>query len=103
MIFSKEAYEAAFTSTNYEGRCGNCHECFHSDDDLYCIYCGTPRGKGDFKPYLNVQDCVYGSPSVFRYTCMKCGYMWKESTLGGFPEVKYCPKCGLEINSEKLK
>ena len=36
-------------STDYEGRCGNCHG-FLGEEDKYCRYCGTRRGEGAFEP-----------------------------------------------------
>ena len=48
-------------STDYEGRCGNCHK-FFGEGDLYCRYCGTKAGEGRYEPYDDIMQCVYGPP-----------------------------------------
>ena len=44
-------------STDYEGRCGNCHK-FFGEGDLYCRYCGTKAGEGRYEPYDDIMQCV---------------------------------------------
>ena len=43
-------YDEEEWSTDYSGRCGNCHERL-GKNDKYCRYCGTKRGEGKFRPY----------------------------------------------------
>ena len=81
-----------FFSTDYENRCGNCSE-YIGTVDQYCRYCGTKRGEGEFKPYYNEPQCVYGPPPVDRlHTCNNCGYEW--TTCSMIDCQRYCPKCG---------
>ena len=64
-------------STDYRGRCGNCHELFDNDEEKYCKYCGTKRGEGEFKPYDNQIYCIYGPmPEKRTRECVKCGNQW---------------------------
>ncbi|MBO4460725.1 MAG: zinc-ribbon domain-containing protein [Clostridiales bacterium] len=85
-------------STDYSGRCGNCHEPMR-DNDLFCRYCGTPRGEGDFLPYENINCCVYGPPMVTTHTCTDCGYSWNVRRLGG-DNALFCPECGSPVSTE---
>jgi len=79
-------------STDYEGRCGNCHKSLN-DDDKYCRYCGTKRGEGAFKPYQNVMYCIYGPMPVKRtHKCKKCGNTWE--TMLMIDNEDFCPICG---------
>ena len=78
-------------STDYEGRCGNCHSVMNPDDK-YCRYCGTAKGKGKFLPYENEMYCVYGPPIKEVFKCQTCGYSWVTTGLGG-DNSKYCPQC----------
>lgn len=79
-------------TTDYEGRCGNCHEIIRPEDK-YCMYCGTERGEGSFLPFNNMICCMYGSPTKKKYRCQKCGYMW---ITGRFldNDALFCPQCG---------
>ena len=78
-------------STDYEGKCGNCHSWL--GEDVYCRYCGTKKGEGKFEPYENIVYCLYGSPSTRKYKCRKCGTKYvEENTMGNLAE--YCHKCG---------
>jgi uncharacterized paraquat-inducible protein A len=90
-------YEDNTLSTDYEGRCGNCHSKLRARDK-YCRYCGTPVGEGDFKPYLNMTYCVYGPPIKNLWQCPECGYAWRSIVLGG-DHPRFCPRYG----SRKLK
>lgn len=86
------AAEGDIASTDYTDRCGNCHK--HLDEeDKYCKYCGTTRGKGAFKPYYNKILVVYGPPVTTTRKCSSCGHKWTSSSLGG-DEQHYCPLCG---------
>ena len=84
--------EAIINEIDYTDRCGNCHEVL-GKDDKYCPYCGTERGKGEFKPFKNELYCVYGPPIKKKYKCTACGYIWITCNLGG-DSSKYCPQCG---------
>lgn len=79
-------------STDYEGRCGNCHS-FLREEDKYCKYCGTKRGEGKFEPYENIILCVYGPPVKMKFHCSDCNNKWITVGLGG-DESKFCPNCG---------
>ena len=85
-------YERNTLSTDYEGRCGNCHSMLGAKDK-YCRYCGTLVGEGEFKPYKNETYCVYGPPVKELWHCPKCGYAWRSTVMGG-DNPKFCPKCG---------
>ncbi len=91
-------------STDYEGRCGNCHE-YLGENEKYCKYCGTKRGEGEFKPYENIVYVVYGPPLNVKYKCKSCGHTWIVRTLGS-DHSKYCPECGksriIEVESKDL-
>ena len=39
--------------------------------------CGTKAGEGEFEPYQQMMQCIYGPRPVSRtHTCEKCGYSW---------------------------
>lgn len=78
--------------TEYYNRCGHCHEIL-GEDDKYCRYCGTERGKGEFLPFMNGMYCVYGPPVKMKYKCTACGHIWISGVLGG-DNAKFCPQCG---------
>ena len=86
------AEEGYIASTDYKNRCGNCHKGL-GPKDKYCRYCGTERGKGEFKPYYNQVLFVYGPPIKCTRKCSKCGHRWTSSALGGDKQY-YCPRCG---------
>lgn len=87
-------------STDYEGRCGNCHSMMRPNDK-YCRYCGTPKGKGKFLPYRNEMYCVYGPPIKEVFKCPACGHRWAVAGLGG-DDSKYCPQCcSQQLNVER--
>ena len=77
---------------DFEDVCGNCNE-FLPKRYKYCTQCGTERGKGEFKPYKNMFDCVYGPPVKVKSKCTACGHIWITGGLGG-NYSKYCPECG---------
>lgn len=82
--------------TDYDGRCGNCHEEL-GENDKYCTECGTKRGEGEFKPYFNAWgDVLYGCPSLLKWKCSGCGEEW---TAIRFVGKSFCPKCG-KMNEE---
>ena len=84
-------------STDYEGRCGNCHKEL-DEGDLYCRFCGTRFGEGTYEPYEDIVQIVYGPPPTIRkHTCKKCGYNWNSWSM--IDEEKYCPKCGGNIKT----
>lgn len=79
-------------STDYEGRCGNCHEML-KDEDKYCRYCGTKRGEGKFAPYSTVIQCIYGPMPVKRTRqCTQCKKTWKTCLMVDHED--FCPECG---------
>ena len=78
-------------STDYRNRCGKCHELLR-DGAKYCVYCGTARGKGAFRPYENIVPIVYGPPYNMELHCANCGEHWKSQEWLKYPE--YCPRCG---------
>ncbi len=84
--------DALINETDYTGRCGNCQS-YLGADDKYCRYCGTERGKGEFKPFKNVACILYGPPIKRKYKCTACGHIWITSQPGG-DDSKYCPLCG---------
>lgn len=82
-------------STDYKGRCGNCHELI-SDGEKYCRYCGTKRGEGKFKPYLNMIQCIYGPAPVKRkHICKVCNNTWERELM--IDDECYCPQCGNKV------
>lgn len=85
-------------SFDHKGRCRKCHK-FLSEDDRFCRYCGTPKGKGLFLPYENVQACVYGPPVDTFHTCSNCGFSWTVSALG-IDRAAFCPKCGGQVSTD---
>ena len=87
-------------STDYHNRCGHCHE--YIGEDLYCRYCGTKRGQGEYKPYLDVIQVIYGPMPVERtHKCKKCGNSYSVASM--VDSERYCPLCGGEtiITSSK--
>ena len=86
-------------STDYEGRCGKCHAFIGEEE--FCRYCGTRRGEGEFKPYDNTPQCVYGPPPVRRlHTCPECGFEWENCVM--LDRQRYCPKCGSRVSVAEL-
>ena len=88
-------------TTDYEGKCGNCHAKLGSTDQ-YCRVCGTKRNEGAFLPYKNRMECIYGPMPVKRlHTCKSCGYAWENKVMIDYD--KYCPKCGqlVEVKEEE--
>lgn len=82
-------------SSDYAGRCGNCHE-YMQEMDKYCRFCGTKRGKGAFEPYDDEQYCIYGPRPVKRdHKCPQCSYTWTNCVI--VDNEKYCPECGAGI------
>lgn len=77
----------------YTKRCGNCHSILGKNDE-YCRNCGFPVGEGDFNPYFNKCEAVYGPPMIEYHTCPKCNYTWSQSGPNGILEDSFCPKCG---------
>lgn len=82
-------------TTDYEGRCGNCHEIMRPEDK-YCMYCGTIRGEGSFLPFNNMICCFYGPPTKKKYRCQECGYMWITDRFFD-NDALYCPQCGKQF------
>lgn len=82
-------------STDYKGRCGNCHELLR-DDAKYCQFCGTKKGEGEFKPYKNSISVVYGPPMNETYFCIKCNKAWINEYVNASPE--YCPYCSSKVS-----
>lgn len=73
-------------------RCGNCHALL-GEGDKYCRICGTKAGEGEFEPYQQMMQCIYGPRPVSRtHTCEKCGYSW--TTCAMLDMEQYCPQCG---------
>lgn len=63
--------------TDYGRGCSDCHRLFKGDEK-YCCYCGTKRGKGKFKPYQNIMQCIYGPMPIKRVReCANCKMRWK--------------------------
>lgn len=85
-------------STDYEGRCGNCHKFIGEDE--YCRYCGTKKGEGKFEPYDNFIPCIYGSPNTYIHKCKKCGTEFQSSGMS-VPRPSYCYKCGNKVTCEE--
>ncbi len=80
-------------STDYTGRCGNCHELFSNDEEKYCTYCGTKRGEGKFEPYDNAIYCIYGPmPEKRTRECVRCGNQWTYISM--LDTEKFCVRCG---------
>ena len=83
-------------TTDYDGRCGNCHKEL-PENDLYCRFCGTKRGEGEFKPYINISYPLYGPHPILRaHECKKCGHTWKSKRMDA--DEKFCPECGNECD-----
>ena len=84
-------------STDYHNRCGHCHE--YIGEDRYCRYCGTKRGQGEYKPYLDVIQCIYGPMPIERtHKCQKCGNSYTVALM--VDNENYCPLCGGETTVE---
>ena len=91
------------------GLCGKCGKELHKDD-LYCEFCGTQRGEGDFVGHDSIDSAHYSfnevffqelygpPPSIYRYECQDCGAKWNRacSSNGG---ARYCPLCGSELKA----
>ena len=78
--------------TSGEGLCFNCHARVGTDSN-YCSVCGTKVGEGEFKPFQNIMQCIYGPMPVKRvHTCKNCGYEWTTHEM--IDKGRYCPKCG---------
>ena len=89
-------------SVDYTDRCGHCHKKLRKQD-LFCRYCGTQRGEGEFKPfnpYYNEICVVYGPPirgiNNIIHECPKCNFRWSIKKTGWTNE-SYCPKCGTDV------
>ena len=81
-------------SDDHEGRCGNCHAFLNGDS--YCRFCGTKAGEGRYEPYNDDVGTIYGPPPRRRkFTCSKCGYIFKDWTMRD--EIGYCPECGCSV------
>ncbi|MBQ9809332.1 MAG: zinc ribbon domain-containing protein [Ruminococcus sp.] len=86
-------------STDYEGRCGNCHKLLGGD--AYCRYCGTKAGNGSYEPYEDIVQCVYGPMPVDReHVCRKCGYKWTSCKM--IDDEWFCPICGGSVNVTEM-
>ena len=73
-------------------RCGNCHAPLR-EDDKYCRFCGTKAGEGEFAPYQQIMQCIYGPAPVKRtHVCENCGYRWTTCVM--LDNQNYCPQCG---------
>ena len=73
-------------------QCGNCHEKL-SPDDRYCPYCGTRVGEGEYEPYKDIMQAIYGPmPEERCHLCVDCGYLWKTCLM--IDNQRYCPRCG---------
>ncbi len=84
--------EGKWVTPSREKQCGNCHK-FLSEGDVYCRFCGTKKGEGEYKPYLNVMVCIYGPMPLDRlHKCESCGHEW--TTCDMVDDEKFCPKCG---------
>ena len=78
-------------STDYHNRCGHCHE--YIGEDRYCRYCGTKRGQGEYKPYLDLMQCIYGPMPIERtHKCTRCGNEY--TVVSMLDNERYCPLCG---------
>lgn len=79
-----------------ENQCGNCNA-YLKEGDSYCRICGTRRGDGEYKPYQNIMQTIYGPMPVRReHICPVCGFKWDNCVM--IDEDKYCPKCGSPLN-----
>ena len=81
-----------------EDQCGNCHA-YLQKDDKYCRICGTKVGDGDYLPYQDIMQCVYGPEPIKRnHACKNCGFQW--STCLMVDREEFCPKCGSHAGPE---
>lgn len=79
-------------STDYEGKCGNCHSSL-ANGDQYCRHCGTRRGEGKFEPYQNLMQCIYGPmPKKRTHFCPACNASWARELM--IDDEAFCPHCG---------
>lgn len=85
--------EGYIPTSDYTRRCGNCHEYLPGNAN-YCIYCGTKRGDGEFLPYYNLNDILYGSPTKIKKHCQRCGKSWIAYEFNNGENYKFCPYCG---------
>lgn len=61
--------------------------------DRYCAVCGTKRGEGAFRPYLNDLACIYGPMPVYRgHECTACHTRWYTCDMED--KDNYCANCG---------
>lgn len=89
-------FEKGKNNPAYKGRCGNCHK--YLGDDKYCRYCGTKAGEGDFLPFDEIVQCVYGPPPTARsHHCNNCGHEWTTNMM--IDNQYYCPECGSKDTS----
>lgn len=73
-------------------QCGNCHANLQ-EGDKYCRICGTKVGEGEYAPYLDIMEVIYGPMPVERvHTCEKCGHTWTTCLM--VDKEAYCPMCG---------
>ena len=79
---------------NQESKVSKCRECdkILAPGDLFCRYCGTPRGQGTFRPETIVPAPVYGPPTITTHECTNCHYSWYIKSFG-VDDAQYCPKC----------
>lgn len=89
--------------TDYTDRCGHCYKKLRKKD-MFCRYCGTQRGEGEFKPfnpYYNEHCTVYGPPvrgiNNIIHECPNCNFKWSIKKMGWTNE-SYCPKCGMDVD-----
>lgn len=75
-------------------QCGNCHATL-TDGDKYCRICGTKVGEGEYAPYLDTIQCIYGPmPKTREHECKGCGYKWTTCLM--VDKERYCPHCGYD-------
>ena len=84
-------WRGVIKETDYNDRCGNCHEQM-DPDDKFCKHCGTKRGEGSFEPYWNVPTVAYGPATKKKYKCRNCGNIWIDLIMN--PKTRFCPACG---------
>ena len=79
-------------TSNKEAYCGNCGG-YLAPGDEFCMFCGTKRCEGDFRPEEDIPTIGYGLPKRFDYSCEPCGHTWFFVDFGR-SDVRFCPKCG---------
>ena len=92
-----EADDNAF-KIGYRLVCGNCGHIM-GYKDKYCFKCGTRRGRGVFDPRDRVDhslDILYGSPTICRTKCPKCGKIWRVDDFTFSNGDTYCVDCGVK-------